>query len=386
MLEVECSLTVLEKLNILRRELNRKFLEREEIVDLVLTGIISRRHGFIGGPPGTGKTDLLKTIASAFSGKFYRRLVSADLMPNDLLGSPDFSALKEGRVVRRLEEGIASASIAFLDEIFKGNGRTLNALLELMEEGTISEGGTVYRAALQSMWGASNELPKEGSLKPFWDRLALRAWVGYVSEPSRQILLQRSAGLIPTPAVTAVMAEGELAQLQLMAANDIAFPEQMLEKLRFFLTHLASERGLEVSDRIAMSFAPLLRAYALVTGREKVDEDCFAILCHTTWCDLCEREAIGQTLLKLQQMERQQADEIWGQIGDAMQGLGAYDASQDRMEWMARLTAAKAKVVGIYEAAKSELSADNAGQLERIERKYQRSVRAIEKWLKEAYS
>ena len=127
---IESQISVQDKLNALRRELNRKFLEREAIIDLVLTGIISQRHGFIGGPPGTGKTDLLKTIAAAFSGKFYRRLVTADLTPNDLLGSPDFAALKEGRVVRRLEEGIAGAAIAFLDEIFKGNARTLNALLE----------------------------------------------------------------------------------------------------------------------------------------------------------------------------------------------------------------------------------------------------------------
>jgi MoxR-like ATPase len=385
MLAVENSLSVLDKLNVLRRELNRKFLEREEIIDLVLTGIISRRHGFLGGPPGTGKTDLLKTVASAFSGKFYRRLMSADLMPNDLLGSPDFTALKEGRVVRRLEEGIASAAIAFLDEMFKGNGRTLNALLELMEEGTISEGGSVYRSALQSMWGASNELPKDGNLKPFWDRLSLRAWVNYVSEPSRKILMERSAGLVPTPTVSTVMTESELAQLQSMAV-DIDFPESMVEKLRFFLTHLANEHGLMVSDRVAMSFAPILKAYALVTGRDQVDEDCFAILSYTTWCEQSDREAIQQTLLKMQQMARQQADAIVSQFTSLIQGLSAYDATQDRIQWMSQITSAKAQMIQLYESARSDINGEHPEQFDRVERKYQRNIKSIEKWLREAYS
>lgn len=379
-------LSVQDKLNVLRRELNRKFLEREEIIDLVLTGIISRRHGFLGGPPGTGKTDLLKTVASAFSGKFYRRLMSADLMPNDLLGSPDFAALKEGRVVRRLDEGIASAAIAFLDEMFKGNGRTLNALLELMEEGTISEGGSVYRSALQSMWGASNELPKDGNLKPFWDRLSLRAWVNYVSEPSRKILMERSAGLVPTPTVTTVMTESELAQLQLMAINDIDVPESMVEKLRFFLTHLANEHGLIVSDRVAMSFAPILKAYALVTGRDQVDEDCFAILSYTTWCEQSDRDAIQQTLIKLQQMARQQADVIVSQLTSLIQGLSAYDTTQDRIQWMSQITSAKAQMIQLYESARSDFNDQHPEQFDRIERKYQRSIKNIEKWLREAYT
>lgn len=384
-LEYESQISVQDKLNALRRELNRKFLEREAIIDLVLTGIISQRHGFIGGPPGTGKTDLLKTIAAAFSGKFYRRLVTADLTPNDLLGTPDFAALKEGRVVRRLEEGIAGATIAFLDEIFKGNARTLNALLELMEEKTISEGGAIYQSALQSMWGASNELPKGGDLKPFWDRLSLRAWVNYVSEPSRTLLMKRSAGLIPTPSVSTVMTEEELVQLQ-NAAKDIKIPDLLVEKLQFFLSHLASEHGLTASDRVAMSFAPILKAYALVTGREEVDKDCFAVLTYTTWNQLSDISLIEQTCQHLRQLARQEADLILQEITDAMQGIGAYDGIEERVTWMARVTSAKIKLVNRYETARSAFNNDNSDSFERIDRKYQRSIQAIEKWLRAAYS
>ena len=139
--DVEAIDALSKKYNELLREIHKVIIGQDEIVNKVLISIFSRGHCLLIGVPGLAKTLLVQTIASALDLKFNRIQFTPDLMPSDITGSEILDEKKEFRFLR----GPVFANVILADEINRTPPKTQAALLEAMQEKSVTVGGTLHR-------------------------------------------------------------------------------------------------------------------------------------------------------------------------------------------------------------------------------------------------
>src|SRR5689334_15835592 len=101
------------------RVLNTHFLDKQEIIRLLVVSAIAGEHMVIVGPPGTAKSAIIRMFAKLVDAKYFEYLLTRFTEPNELFGPVDIKEFREGRYVRRTENMLPEAEIVFLDEIFK---------------------------------------------------------------------------------------------------------------------------------------------------------------------------------------------------------------------------------------------------------------------------
>ena len=122
------------------RILNTLFLDKQEIVRLLLVSAVAGEHMVLIGPPGTAKSAIIRTFARLIDAKYFEYLLTRFSEPNELFGPVDIKEFREGRYTRRTENMLPEAEIVFLDEIFKSNSAILNSLLTIINERRFSNG------------------------------------------------------------------------------------------------------------------------------------------------------------------------------------------------------------------------------------------------------
>lgn len=330
-----------KQLSKLIAELDALFLERTELIKILLTSYIARTNVFIGGPPGTGKTMLAKAVAAAFNTRSFYYLMSATTQPDEILGTVDLGALQAGEFKRDLTGKIADAELAILDEVFKANSPSLNTLLGVILDHEVPNGKAVVKCPLISLVGCSNELPTEESLAPFWDRFTVRYWVEDVGHKSKKILLRRAAGLQPTPTITV---QFTLADLQQMQVEAIALPvtDGAIDGILDISKRLAGE-GIHASTRKHVQMIGLLRAYAYVCGATEVSEEHLEILKSVFWNELKDREAIAKIVKEVIEAPCERLNQIMAAAQAVINKLREIDSS-DGIRYKAFLGGADSKL------------------------------------------
>ena len=139
--DVEAIDALSKKYNELLKEIQKVIIGQDEIVNKVLISIFSRGHCLLIGVPGLAKTLLVHTIASALDLKFNRIQFTPDLMPSDITGSEILDEKKEFRFLR----GPIFANVVLADEINRTPPKTQAALLEAMQEKSVTVGGTLHK-------------------------------------------------------------------------------------------------------------------------------------------------------------------------------------------------------------------------------------------------
>ncbi len=118
-----------KKLLMLEKELNRCFMEREEIVRGLLVTAVARGNILILGAPGAAKTAIAEVLSQQFGGTFFSRLLTKVSSPEELFGPLSLKALENDQYKRVTVGKLPEADIAVIDEVFKCNSAVLNTLL-----------------------------------------------------------------------------------------------------------------------------------------------------------------------------------------------------------------------------------------------------------------
>ena len=148
---------------------------------LLLLAALCGEHVLFIGPPGTAKSELGRRLSKLCSGSFFERLLTKFSVPEELFGPLSMRALEDDEYVRQTEGYLPSASVAFIDEIFKANSAILNSLLTVLNERLFDNGSERVKIPLLCMVGASNELPESEELDALYDRFLIRKKVDQVT-------------------------------------------------------------------------------------------------------------------------------------------------------------------------------------------------------------
>ncbi len=275
----------------IRDSLGTGLVERDLAVRLALLAALSGEHLLLVGPPGTAKSLVARRLRHAFANpSYFERLLTRFSVPEELFGPLSIKGLEEDRYERLTESYLPTASIAFLDEIFKANSAILNALLTLLNEREFDNGTRRDETPLVAVVAASNELPEGEELDALFDRFLLRLHVDPVSrEAFRELLRLRGSDEPSVPEGLRLTGE-DLDEVQ-ARAEDVEVTNDVLGLLRDLRGWCIAEE-IPVSDRRWRKVVKLLQTSALTNGRDTVSIwDCW-LLQHCLWSDAGDRERI----------------------------------------------------------------------------------------------
>ena len=198
--------SLLPRLGELRGALAQAVVGQQEVVEQLLIGLLAGGHCLLEGAPGLGKTLLVRSLGQALHLQFRRVQFTPDLMPSDILGT---ELLEEdhgtGKRAFRFQQGPVFTNLLLADELNRTPPKTQAALLEAMQEHTVSYAGTTHALPEPFFVLATQNPIEQAGTYPLpeaqLDRFLLHVRVDYPSETEeRDILLQttgRPAGAVP---------------------------------------------------------------------------------------------------------------------------------------------------------------------------------------------
>lgn len=272
--------TLEDKLAQAKASITRRFIGQERVVDLTLTALLCGGHGLLIGLPGLGKTRLIETLSTVMGLDGNRIQFTPDLMPADILGSEILDTAKDGSRSFRFVSGPIFCQLLMADEINRASPRTQSALLQAMQERTVTVAGEDRDlGAPFHVLATQNPIEQEGTYplpEAQLDRFLVQIDVNYPNRDTERDILIATTGVEEDQA-TQVFAPGELLAAQTllrrMPVGD-SVVEMILDLVRAFRP---GEPG--VSDRVqdtvawgpgpraAQALMLTVRARALLAGR-----------------------------------------------------------------------------------------------------------------------
>lgn len=180
----------------LRSEIGKVIVGHEEIVDHTLIAIFSGGHVLLEGVPGLGKTLLVRTLSEVLDLSFNRIQFTPDLMPADILGTNIVMETQGGRREFQFQKGPIFAHLILADEINRATPKTQSAMLEAMQEKSVTAGGEIRRLAEPFfVLATQNPIDQEGTYplpEAQLDRFFFKLLVGYPSAGELTEVLSRT--------------------------------------------------------------------------------------------------------------------------------------------------------------------------------------------------
>ncbi|MFW6163206.1 MAG: AAA family ATPase [Planctomycetota bacterium] len=147
-----------------RAEVAKRIVGQERVVEGTLTAILCGGNVLLEGVPGLGKTELVKTLGRVLDLQFRRIQFTPDLMPADIIGTTVMTADPEGRYQFEFRPGPIFTQLLLADEINRATPKTQSALLETMQEQSVTTGGTTYHLELPFfVLATQNPIEQEGT-------------------------------------------------------------------------------------------------------------------------------------------------------------------------------------------------------------------------------
>jgi len=266
-----------------QEQIGRVIVGHEEIVHGVLTCLFVGGHCLLEGVPGLGKTLLVRTLAEALDLEFNRVQFTPDLMPADILGTNMVMETSDGKRIFEFRKGPIFTQICLADEINRATPKTQSAMLETMQEGTVTIGGERHQLSKPFfVLATQNPIEQEGTYplpEAQLDRFFFKLVVGYSSREQLSTILDRTtAGENAIP--QKVMDGEEIVKWQQLIRNVIMAKHVQDYVVRLTLaTHPDGPYALPVTNKFlrwgssprgAQTLALAAKVRALLEGRFNV--------------------------------------------------------------------------------------------------------------------
>ena len=223
-----------------RASITRRFIGQERVVDLTLTALLCGGHGLLIGLPGLGKTRLVETLSTVMGLKGNRVQFTPDLMPADILGSEVLETAADGSRAFRFIEGPVFCQLLMADEINRASPRTQSALLQAMQERTVTVAGTDRSLGTPfHVLATQNPIEQEGTYplpEAQLDRFLVQIDVDYPDRQTERDILIATTGEVEAESTQVFTADELLAAQRLLRRMPVgdAVVEMILDLVRAF--------------------------------------------------------------------------------------------------------------------------------------------------------
>jgi MoxR-like ATPase len=250
------------------QEIGKVIVGHAEVVHGILTCLFVGGHALLEGVPGLGKTLLVRTLSQVLDLKFSRIQFTPDLMPSDVIGTNIITETPEGRREFRFQAGPIFAQIVLADEINRATPKTQSALLEAMQEHSVTVGGTAHRLDEPFLVMATqNPIEQEGTYplpEAQLDRFFFKLLVQYSGREEMAVILDRTTRG-EWPVAQKVMDGAEILQWQQLVREVLIAPPVQDYAVRLVLaTHPGGEFAAGETNKYIRCGASPRGAQALV--------------------------------------------------------------------------------------------------------------------------
>ena len=285
---------------------------KDEVIQLVLVGLLARGHLLIEDVPGVGKTTLAHALARSFDCAFQRIQFTSDMLPSDVIGVSVFSQQTQHFEFR---PGPIFANIVLADEINRTTPKTQSALLEAMNENQVTVDNRTSPLPQPFMVMATQNPIEHHGTYPLpesqLDRFLMRVKIGYPSTESEREILQDFADSDPLANVKPVMTGAEVVEIQNRVRRVKVDPELVNYTLAIVeKTRQHEYLSLGVSPRGSMSLYRAAQALAFLEGRNYCIPDDLKRLIIPVFCHRCVVSSRYISTLKKSDQARAIVEEI----------------------------------------------------------------------------
>ncbi|MGE7604652.1 AAA family ATPase [Peribacillus sp. NPDC097675] len=264
-----------QKMDMILENIEKVIIGKRDIAELSLVALLSGGHVLLEDVPGVGKTVMVRALAKSIGADFKRIQFTPDLLPSDVTGVSIFNPKEQEFIFR---PGPIMGHIILADEINRTSPKTQSALLEGMEEASVTVDG-VTRKLEQPFFvmATQNPIDYEGTYplpEAQLDRFLLKMKMGYPEVAEEIEVLHRAQYTAPIEELQSVITLEELKDLQVEAKSVIVD-----ETIKKYIVELANHSRkhesvyLGVSPRGSIALMKASQAYALLNGRDYVLPD-----------------------------------------------------------------------------------------------------------------
>lgn len=270
----------------MKSEIQKAIVGYDELLNHILISVFARGHVLLEGVPGLGKTFLVQTLSKVMGLKPGRIQCTPDLMPADILGTHIVNENEDGRRMLHFEKGPVFANLVLVDEVNRATPKTQAALLEVMQEGSVTAGGdTMFLPSPFFVMATQNPMEMEGTYplpEAQADRFLFKLKVPFPDKATLVEISKRTSSF-DIPELKGVISDEELIKFQDIVAHvpvadhitEFAAAlvlsthpetEDPSEKVSRYVSYGASPRGLQALIRGA-------RIQCALDGRTAVSTD-----------------------------------------------------------------------------------------------------------------
>ncbi|MFJ7738509.1 AAA family ATPase [Lysinibacillus sp. NPDC097287] len=255
--------------------IEKVMIGKREMAELSIVALLAKGHVLLEDVPGVGKTMMVRALAKSFDAQFKRIQFTPDLLPSDVVG---VSIYNPKTMEFEFRPGPIMGDIVLADEINRTSPKTQSALLEGMEEASVTiDGNTLKIAQPFFVMATQNPIEYEGTYplpEAQLDRFLLKIRMGYPAKEQEVEILRRAENGAPIEKIQAVLSVAQLIELQELVLG--VYVEDSVKK---YMVELASQTRqdsyvyLGVSPRASIALMKASQAYAFIKGRSYVTPD-----------------------------------------------------------------------------------------------------------------
>ena len=308
-----------EKILLAIDETKKNLYEREELAKLIWLTIGADLNLLMLGDPGTAKTmlavNLTRTIKDA---RIFRYTLNSFTTIDEIFGNFDLLELKNNNKLKRnIANKLLDCHVAYLDEFFKCNSGTLNALLDVMNEKTFTDSYGTTKLPLKFLISSSNELPsEEDNLAAVLDRFQVKYLVKSIQDHSVRINAYLQSGTA-IDQINQVISPDDIDEYRETVAQ-VEYTQEVSEMTEKIYQEII-KKSVYISDRTVFRTIPLVKAQAFLAGRNKVEPADLLVLKDAFWNTMSEIKDVRKVIFDLADPISGKIEEVWEAIQETIE-------------------------------------------------------------------